>query len=201
GARGGALRCRAWRDERGDAPVLDLLERGETAAAFDLLVRRDGAAVYALCLRIVKNQARAEEVKQNVFLQAYERISYFSRNSSLRTWLLGIANFRSLDALRALRREASRAAPDDLCLDEVAGDATSPAERAEGDDRCRALGDSLESCLSASDRRLLGLYYGRGLSFEAIGAALGQKPDTVRARVSRALPKLRRHLERRGVAP
>ncbi len=199
GEGGGVLLRRALRDAQADAPILELLARGERGAAFDLLARREEGAVYALCFRIVKNHAQAEDVKQKVLLQAYQGIETFAGGSSLRTWLLGIANYRSLDALRARRREETRRAPDDALLHDVVDRAANPAERAESECRRQALEACLASCLSAADRKLLRLYYHEGLSYEAIGAALGRKADTLRVRVARALPKLRRALEKRGV--
>jgi RNA polymerase sigma-70 factor, ECF subfamily len=129
----------------------------------------------------------------------YQGIASLAGESSLRTWLLGIANYRSLDALRTLRREATRGAHDDVFLREAVEGAAGPAERAESECRRRALEACLASCLSATDRKLLRLYYSEGLSYEEIGAALGRKADSLRVRVARALPRLRRALEKQGV--
>jgi hypothetical protein len=68
GEGGGVLLRKALRDAQADAPLLALLARGEHAAAFNLLAKREEGSVYALCFRIVKNHAQAEDVKQKVLL-------------------------------------------------------------------------------------------------------------------------------------
>lgn len=199
GARGG--RARKLRDAvraRVEGAVLDLVRSGQRRAALTLLMATYGQAVYAFCLRIVKDQAHAEDVRQWVFLQAYEGLASFAGDSSLRTWLLSIAKFRSLDTLRALRREAARLTPDDGLVDEADVE-PDPSESSDAARLRDALSAGLEGCLSAEDVRIVLMRYRDGLSYEEIGAALGKKPDTLCARVARALPKLRRFLQRRGI--
>jgi RNA polymerase sigma-70 factor, ECF subfamily len=185
--------------ERAEHVALGLIERGEIGAAITLLVGTYSEAVYAFCLRIIKDGAHAEDLRQRVFLQAYEALPSFAGGSSLRTWLLGIAKYRSLDALRALRREASRFLLDEVSLMEAVEGTTDPPESADLARATDALRACLEGCVSSDDRRLLMMRYRDGLSYEEMATALGHKPDTLRARVARVLPKLRRCLRRKGV--
>ncbi|HEU4536625.1 MAG TPA: sigma factor-like helix-turn-helix DNA-binding protein, partial [Polyangiaceae bacterium] len=76
-----------------------------------------------------------------------------------------------------------------------------PGEAAERGRAQSALRGGLEACVSAEDRRLIQWHYQEGQSYEEMGARLGRKPDTLRARVARALVRLRRHLEAQGVGP
>jgi RNA polymerase sigma-70 factor, ECF subfamily len=183
----------------GDGPVLDLLRRGKVSAAIEVLFKVEGEAVYAFCRRIVRDDAQAEDVRQKVFLQAYQGMSRFAGESSLRTWLLGIAKFRSLDALRVQHREQGHATFDEAPPVDAMASGAAPADEIERDRLQRMLEACLVRCVSAEDRRLLHLHYHEGLSFEEMGARLGRKPDTLRARVARALPRLRRCLLRQGV--
>ncbi|HEU4408640.1 MAG TPA: RNA polymerase sigma factor [Polyangiaceae bacterium] len=183
----------------GDTPALALIAKGERHAAIGLLMRAHGESVYDFCLQIVRDETLAEDTRQKVFIQAYEGMSKFAGGSSLRTWLLGIAKYRSLDALRARRRESARVVSDDELLAEAAGGGLDPREQ-DCLDRARgALSDCLESCVSADERRLIELHFRDGLSYEELSALFGEKADTLRARVARALPKLRRGLAGRGV--
>jgi RNA polymerase sigma-70 factor (ECF subfamily) len=182
-----------------EAPLLALIAQGEHAAAIDLLVKTQGDAVYSFCLHIVKDATHAEDVRQKVFLQAYEGLSSFAGASSLGTWLLGIAKHRALDAARARRREAGRLFLDDGPLADAPDAAAGPSEAVERARAQSALRGCLERCVSADDQRLIQWHYQEGCSYEEIGARLGRKPDTLRARVARALVRLRRSLEEQGV--
>jgi RNA polymerase sigma-70 factor, ECF subfamily len=184
-----------------DTAVLDRMKRGERRAALELLIEAHGDVVYAFCLQNLKDPVRAEDVRQRVFLKAYESLPSFAGESSLRTWLLGIARYRSLDALRALRREAARFVFDDELLAETAASGPDPHELGGAGRAKGALERCLETCISDEERQLVLLHYRDGLSYEEMSALFGKKPDTLRARVARALPKLRRGLEGCGLEP
>lgn len=185
------------RDEK-DGDVLDLIKRGDDRGAVELLAKRHGAVVYAFCLRLLKDRARAEDVSQQAFLQAHRAIATFAGEASPLTWLLGIAKNRAIDELRADRREAGRVTPDDALLDEAVEGAPGPGEQIEDARANDALEACLESCLSPADKFLVLLHFRDGLSYEEMGRLLGKKADTLRARVARAMPKLRRCLEEKG---
>jgi RNA polymerase sigma factor (sigma-70 family) len=178
--------------------VLDLLERGDRDGALALLMKVYGDAVYAFCLQIVKNAALAEDVCQCVFLQVHDGLAGFVGDSSLRTWLFCIARYRAVDAFRASRREAARLLPADAFADEPADATPDPAESLDAARAKEALLACLD-CLPAYDRKLVLVRYCDGLSYEEMGVVLGQKPDTLRARVARTLPKLLRCLVRKGI--
>jgi RNA polymerase sigma-70 factor, ECF subfamily len=184
-----------------DAAILDLIKKGDYHGALRALMRAHGNAAYSFCLRIVKDASLAEDVQQKVFLQAYQGLATFGGASSLRTWLLGIARNRSIDALRARQREANRFMTDDDLLAEALAGGPGPGEQAANAQTSGALEECLDGCLSAEDKELVLLHFREGLSYEEMGALLGKKADTLRARVARALPKLRKCLETKGGGP
>lgn len=135
-------------------------------------------AVFAYFLRLVGNRQDAEELTQETFVRACGAALRFRGNSSVRTWLFGIARRVLLEASRAglferrpeLPERAAPAAPD-------------PDERM---DLERAL-----ASLGVSDREVLVMV--DMLGFEPIeGAAMvGVTPDTFRVRLHRARGRLR----------
>ncbi|HEY6902748.1 MAG TPA: sigma-70 family RNA polymerase sigma factor [Candidatus Acidoferrales bacterium] len=60
--------------------------RGEEKA-FETLFHQHKQRVYALCLRISRNAADAEELTQEAFLQAFRKIQTFRGESAFSTWL------------------------------------------------------------------------------------------------------------------
>src|SRR6266852_2734983 len=80
---------------------------GDTEA-FEALYRRHLGRIYAVCYRIVANQARAEELTQQVFIRAWEMLSTFRGESAFSSWLYRIAGNVVLVDLRTERRRVAR---------------------------------------------------------------------------------------------
>lgn len=167
--------------------------RGE---ALQLLMAAYGDPVTAFAVRILRDRELARDVRQQVFLEAFQGISRFEGRSSLWTWLCGIAYHRCLDELRRNRRAA---ALDDFdVLDGLVGQ---PDPTMDLDQVAKQRG--LEACLgklSPALRSQLLMRYLLGLSYVEIGEMVGVAPGTVQVRMSRILPRLRRCLRGEGLA-
>lgn len=79
--------------------LIQLLKQGDEAA-FRYLVETNQDRIYNTVLGIVQNTADAEDVSQEVFMQAFRSIGSFKGESKISTWLYRIATTRSLDLLR-----------------------------------------------------------------------------------------------------
>ncbi|HET7500273.1 MAG TPA: sigma-70 family RNA polymerase sigma factor [Kofleriaceae bacterium] len=156
-----------------------------------------GRAVYGLCIRVLRDRSLAEDAFQRVFLDAYRDIERFQGRSSLSAWLLGIAGHRCQDALKAQRRRVQRLEPDADVLVRVADPGPGPIDDVERARIFAALADCLRA-LSDEARMAVLLRFQHGKSYEELSRLLGEKPNTLHARVSRALPLLRRCLEDKG---
>mgnify|MGYP005839613201 CR=1 FL=1 len=73
--------------------------------AFGILVDRHLKSVYAVVVRIVCDATTSQDLTQDVFLRAFERLYLFDMNHPFRNWLLKIATNTALNQLRARRRE------------------------------------------------------------------------------------------------
>src|SRR5881398_998874 len=67
----------------------DLIQRAQQGdqAAFEALYRAHVGRVYALCLRLTADRARAEELTQDAFVRAWERLASFRGESAFSSWL------------------------------------------------------------------------------------------------------------------
>lgn len=175
--------------------ALTALDRGDREAALALLMDAYGGVLYRYCLHVVADPQLAEDVHQTTFVQAFEGMGRFARGSSLRTWLFGIARHRCLDALKTTRRRRARFRVVEALPDHPAGEA-GPEDRLLARVRALALARCLGRLSSASRSAVL-LRYQAGLSYAEMASAGGERATTLQARVARALPVLRRCLERR----
>ncbi|HWE31823.1 MAG TPA: sigma-70 family RNA polymerase sigma factor, partial [Polyangia bacterium] len=73
-------------------------------AAFDDLVRRYRARIYALTLHLTGSRSEADDITQDVFTRAYQQLHTFAGRSEFFTWLYRIAVNRALNARRDTAR-------------------------------------------------------------------------------------------------
>lgn len=148
--------------------------------AFSRLVAAHQQAVRGFLRRACGNWADAEDLAQDTFLTAWENLSRFSGQSSLRSWLCGIAYNKCLTAARSRNRSAAR----DLAYLE----ASDPAPTASGDDRMDLT--AAMARLPMEQRAAVALCLASGFSHSEAADALGLPLGTVKSHVLRGKAKL-----------
>jgi RNA polymerase sigma-70 factor, ECF subfamily len=175
-----------------DRDVVRLVRGGDITAALRRLMQRHGDSVYRYCRMALCDATLADDVHQQVFLEAFRDLPSFRGRSTARTWLFAIARHRVLDAARARARAQAHikeAEPVD------APDPRPSAEQAIDDLRLR---EALIASLTELDdhaRTAVLLRYQQGFTFEQMAEVCREAPATLRARVVRALPLLRARIE------
>ena len=173
----------------GDGDVLAALEAGDRDRALTLLMRSYGQTIYRYCHRMV-GPGQVDDVHQITFVQAYESLERFRGDSSLRTWLYGIARHRCLDMIRKQRRHGPSA--------DKAPEKQDPKS---GADQRIAARDVLRKCLGnlkPEVREAVILRYQEGYSYPEMAKICGEEPATLQMRVARAMRGLRKCIESRS---
>lgn len=176
-----------------DADIRALIAEGELERALGMLMDRHGDALFRYCCKGLDSEAHADDVLQQVFIEAFRDLRAFTGRSTLRGWLFGIARHRVLDHKRVLKRNLPRSRP----LRDTSIDPRPPAAELIDDARLR---EALVECLGELGdhvRNALLLRYQQGFSFEEMSAICEEKSGTLQARVARALPVLRKCIEAR----
>jgi RNA polymerase sigma-70 factor (ECF subfamily) len=177
-----------------DSDVLGLVANHDMTGALRCLMQRHGTSVYRYCREALRDAALAEDVQQQVFIAAFRDLPKFSRRSTLRTWLFAIARHRVLDAAKSRRRARSHVDGEDAS--DVADPAPSPGECLDDVRLHEALVGCLEKLRPHVITALL-LRFQQGFTFEDMANMCDEKPGTLQAQVTRALPVLRACIERR----
>lgn len=173
------------------------LKAGDKAACAQC-VELHSPGVYRLALRLLGDEAEAEDVLQETFLSAFKAIGRFEWRAGLQTWLYRIAYNAAMMRLRRRgpltvavelpSEDGAEAVPQELfdwcCLPEQ--DFESAEARRELD---RAIGELPEKLKAVFLMREL-----EGLSTEQVAEALGISPENVKTRLHRARLWLREHL-------
>lgn len=174
-----------------DQTLIEACRAGETEA-FGILVRRYQDRLYPTVLRLTGCAENAQDLLQETFLKAFEKLAKFQGDSSFYTWVYRIAVNLALSGRRRRRPHASldegpygySGLP---VIDPRETDPSLPLERVE---RERMIQDALNS-LAADHRAVVVMKEYDGLRYEEIGAILGIPVGTVRSRLHRARCELR----------
>lgn len=174
-------------------------------AAYGDLVRRYERPILGLILRMVRNRADAEELAQEVFLKAYDRLASYDQRRKFSSWLFKVAHNATIDHLRRRRIVTvplETPGADDMQLaDLIAGpEVEGPEHQAVRSELARALETALAG-LRAEHREVLILRFRHGCSYEEL-AEITQLPlGTVKTHLHRARRRLAKLLEELGWAP
>ncbi len=160
--------------------------RAGRSEAYTELVHCHYRSVYRFLLHMIRNVHRAEDLTQETFTTAWERIDTFQGRSTLGTWLHRIAYTKFIDGQRTVRREAT--IREKHSSSSVAAD--DPLESAMATDDARRLHRALDA-LDSAERAVLVLHYLQGLSYREMAAVLDEPTGTVKWRTREALNGLR----------
>lgn len=163
--------------------------------AFDDLVRRYRARIYALTLHLTGSRSEADDITQDVFTRAYQRLSGFAGRSEFFTWLYRIAVNRALNARRDTARRRTSGLDDPRVQAAVAVDAYGDPRRATELRQTYAKLVTALDALSPTLRSTVVLVALQGLAHEEAAAVLGCSPGTVAWRIHEARNQLRAALE------
>jgi RNA polymerase sigma-70 factor (ECF subfamily) len=171
--RAGAPAC----SERSDEALLGAIAAGDRAAMQALYLRHN-VRVYRFVLRLVADAALAEDIVSEVFLALWGQAGSFKANSQVSTWILAIARYKALSALR------SRS--DEPLDDDDAAAIADPAEDAETIVDRQDRGMALRRCLSQLSqiqREVLDLVYYHEKSIDEVAHILAVPVGTVKTRM------------------
>jgi RNA polymerase sigma factor (sigma-70 family) len=175
-----------------DAELVARCRAGDQGAWREL-VERFSRYVYAITtqgFRLTPDEA--DDVFQDVFTRAYERLDTLRSDEAVRPWIGQLARRCCLDRLRVRARER----PVDSEEIEEIGDEEVLARLEEALTVHEALGELSPDCQEVLDR-----FFCRDESYRTIGDELGLPGGTIASRISRCLTRLREVFEGRPEAP
>ena len=175
-----------------DQMLLKHVAAGDKAAMHILFARHRGK-VFRFIQRMVRNPAIAEDLASQVFLDVWRSANRFEHRSRVSTWLLSIARFKAINALR--RRAYENVDQEDV--PEIADAADTPEAAL---DRKETSG-ILQACinrLSPAHREIIDLFYYREKSVAELSEAIGIPIATVKSRIFYARKQLAKMLVSSG---
>jgi RNA polymerase sigma factor (sigma-70 family) len=161
-------------------------KRGSTTA-FESLVRRNQALVRGFLRRLCGNQALADDLAQETFVAAWQKLGLWDGRGTFRGWLCRIAYSRFLQDRRADQRRIARE-------DAVIQDAETLTDPTPAADARLDLAKLLAG-LKPDEQAVLALCYGEGMSHQEIADALELPLGTVKSHVIRGRQRVLAQLQ------
>jgi RNA polymerase sigma-70 factor (ECF subfamily) len=162
--------------------------------AMQVLFARHHVRVYRFVLRLVSNPSVAEDLISDVFLDVWRQASRFEARSAVSTWLLAIARFKALSALRK-RPEAEL---DEETAERIEDTSDTPEIALQKKNKSEVLRECLKS-LSPEHREIIDLVYYHEKSVEEVAELVGIPENTVKTRMFYARKRLSELLKAAGV--
>jgi len=176
-----------------DEVLIGRIAQGDRLA-MQVLFARHQVRVYRFVLRLVGNQAVAEDLISEVFLDVWRQADRFEGRSAVSTWLLAIARFK---ALSLMRRK-----PDEELDEETAGAiedrSDDPEVSVQKKDKSVALRKCLQA-LSPEHREVIDLVYYHEKSVQEVAQIVGIPEATVKTRMFYARKRLSELLKTAGI--
>lgn len=170
--------------------------------AFRVLVERHSHNVFRLAYRMTRNRLDAEEVVQEAFLRAYQKLAKFEARANFGTWVYRIAANYAIDRMRQRKKEEARKVEPAVYEEGTENDpvtllqdAAPTPERLAHNIELRKQMEIALAALSHSERTAFVMRHWEGCAIEEIAAVLKSSSGAAKNTVFRAVQKLRLALQ------
>jgi len=171
--------------------------------AYRVLVERHSRSVFRMAYRMTGNRHDAEEVVQEAFLRAYQKLEKFAGEANFGTWVYRIGANYAIDRIRQQSSEKARrqmpSNPGEGTLEvdplsNIRDPAPSPERLAASAQLAEKMKEALE-VLTPAERMAVVMRHWEGCPIEEIAAVLNSNSNATKNTVFRAVAKLRKALE------
>ena len=183
--------------ERTEAELIAAVLKGD-AASFEPLVQKYSPRIFAIARRYARRESEVEDIVQDIWLKAFEKLNSFRGEAPFEHWLMRLAVRTCYDALRAHQRNrettfAELTEPEEDWLDRFVSQPDSASENAEA---ARQLIARILEQLSPPARLIITLQEIEQRSVKEVAELTGWSVPLVKVRAFRARAEMRKVLSR-----
>ena len=176
-----------------DRDLIKRIASGEQGAV-QVLFARFNVRVFRFILRFVRNEAIAEELMNEVFLDVWRQAGRYEGRSTVSTWVLAIAHNKAVSVMRKRSDEDL----DDAMLGCLQDESDTPEVAAQKTSK----GETMRACiekLSEEHREVIDLVYYHEKSIKEVSEITGVPESTVKTRMFYARKKLSESMRKAGI--
>ena len=183
--------------ERTDAELIAAVLKGD-AASFEPLVQKYSPRIFAIARRYARRESESEDIAQDIWLKAFERLASFRGEAPFEHWLMRLAVRTCYDSLRAHQRNRETtftelSEPEQDWLDRFVSQSDAASENA---DAARQLIARVLEQLSPAARLVITLQEIEQRSVKEVAELTGWSVPLVKVRAFRARAEMRKVLSR-----
>jgi RNA polymerase sigma-70 factor (ECF subfamily) len=168
-----------------DQFYIDKVLAGQTAS-YTFLIERYKNMVFTIAMKIVRNREDAEEVAQDCFIKAYQKLETYKGESKFSTWLYSIVYRTAISSIRKKQLEVSDISDKTY---KIPGDSVDALELMKYEEQKVFVGKAI-NLLPETDAVLVTLYYLNDSSVEEIEQITGLSNSNVKMKLFRARKKM-----------
>jgi RNA polymerase sigma-70 factor (ECF subfamily) len=169
-----------------------MVARDQTAMS--ALYARHHVRLYRYLVRLTRNEAIAEELMNEVFLESWRKAASYEGRSSVSTWLISIGHNRAISVLRKRSEEAL----DDNMAVSIADEGDTPEVALQKSGKAAVMRACMDE-LSVDHREIIDLIYYHDKSVAEAAEILGIPENTVKTRMFYARKKLAELMREAGL--
>lgn len=169
-----------------DDEIINRIKSEGASDLYSLLYKKYHPRVLDKCYSLVKNRSTAEELTEDIFSKAFEKLPSFRQHSSFSSWLYSIAYNHCIDYLREQKRLHYPSWNLENELPEVIDDSTDAIEEIDYDKLMVVM-----EMIHPEEKALLLMKYQDDISLREIGRALRISEDAAKMRLKRARTRVR----------
>lgn len=178
-------------DKNSDQIYIDKVLEGDTNA-FAYLIDKYKSMTYTIAIKIVKSHEDAEEVAQDSFLKAYEKLNTFKGNAKFSTWLYTIVYRNAITKIR--KKKVTTSDIDDYVINNhYEGDDFPQLETLKNEEQQKYVRHAIDK-LPEKDALLITLFYMNENSIEEIEQITSLSQANIKVKLFRARKKLNKEL-------
>ncbi len=181
--------------EREIVDAVNAVRAGDVQAYATIVARFQGSLM-TLCAAILQDRQAADELAQDVFVKAYQRLDTFDVQQPMKPWLVKIAYRLAQQQWRKQAREVTRQEAAATILQQNRGDSI-PGDRLVADEQSEMLWQVVRA-LPMAQRTAVVLYYRENLTVKQVAGAMGVSSGTVKTHLFRARTQIRVKLQDMG---
>lgn len=182
-------------DQSDDDGLLIVAMAGGDAKALERLFMRHQTRVFRYLVRMMRDEAMAEDVMNDVFMAAWQGASRYEGRSAASTWLISIAHNKAISVLRK-RREATGV--DDDAVSRMVDEDDTPDVTVAKQDKASMMRAAI-AALSDDHRTIIDLVYYQEQTVAEAADVLGIPEATVKTRMFYARKRLGEIMKERGL--
>ncbi len=177
-------------------PDRDLIARTATKdrAAMHALYARHNVRVFRFLMGRMRNEALAEEITNEVFLEVWQKAGRYEGRSAVSTWLLAIAHNKAMSQLRKKREDELQ----DEVAEQIADSGDDPEVREQKRSKAELMRETINA-LSDEHREIIDLVYYHEKSVREAAEVIGIPEATVKTRMHYARKQLGEMMRNEGI--